>query len=255
MIVTWNSGGSIEKCLQSLFLTKADFEFAVFVVDNNSEDETVGIVREKFPQVHLIENEANYGFSKAANQIIRQVETDKVLLLDPCVALDSKALKNTLSWMKKNKQATVVTCGLLDDDCEAVINYGNFPGFLDLLGLKKKKTGEIFYKPSKIDFATKDFFLINKENVRDLKFFGERTLPEFDDKFFLGQEDIDYCQQVKKACGEVWFLPEIVGRTQGKKQASSHRKQKKANRRKSKYEYYRKWHNSFGAFLIKIFGK
>ena len=68
IIVTWNSDKQIKQNLRALLDSETDFEFAVFVIDNNSEDKTVDVVKDNFPSVNLIENQANLGFGKGNNQ-------------------------------------------------------------------------------------------------------------------------------------------------------------------------------------------
>jgi GT2 family glycosyltransferase len=72
IVVNWNTRDLLAPCLQSVYETAGGLEFEVFVVDNASTDGSAQMVRERFPQLHLIENRENVGFARANNQAIRQ---------------------------------------------------------------------------------------------------------------------------------------------------------------------------------------
>ncbi|MFN5371157.1 MAG: glycosyltransferase family 2 protein, partial [Bacteroidia bacterium] len=70
VIVNYNVTFFLEQCLRSVYKALNGIEGEVFVVDNHSVDNSVRMVREKFPQVKLIANTENTGFSKANNQAV-----------------------------------------------------------------------------------------------------------------------------------------------------------------------------------------
>ena len=74
VIVNYNVKYFLEQCLHSVQKACKGLETEIFVVDNNSVDGSVKMVRENFPDVHLIENKDNKGFSKANNQAIRKAK-------------------------------------------------------------------------------------------------------------------------------------------------------------------------------------
>ncbi|MFN5505832.1 MAG: glycosyltransferase, partial [Flavobacteriia bacterium] len=83
VIVNYNVVNFLEQCLNSVLAASQHLKIEVFVVDNNSVDGSVTLVREKFPTVQLIANTENVGFSKANNQAILQSDSRYVLLLNP----------------------------------------------------------------------------------------------------------------------------------------------------------------------------
>ena len=72
VIVNYNVKYFLEQCLHSVQNGCQGLDAEIFVVDNNSVDGSIRMVKEKFPDVHLIENKENTGFSKANNQAIRK---------------------------------------------------------------------------------------------------------------------------------------------------------------------------------------
>ena len=83
IIVNYNVKYFLEQCLHSVQSACNGIEAEIFVVDNDSVDGSVKMVRDKFPEVHLIENKENKGFSSANNQAIRKSKGEYVLLLNP----------------------------------------------------------------------------------------------------------------------------------------------------------------------------
>ena len=67
VIICWNDSAVIQNCLRSIFETTHATEFEVIVSDNGSTDESVKLIRERFPQVHVLENRANLRFAKGNN--------------------------------------------------------------------------------------------------------------------------------------------------------------------------------------------
>jgi O-antigen biosynthesis protein len=83
IIVNYNVKYFLEHCLSAVFKAGRQINIEVFVVDNNSVDGSVSMVKEKFPQVQLLENKLNAGFSKANNQAIKLAKGEFILLLNP----------------------------------------------------------------------------------------------------------------------------------------------------------------------------
>jgi hypothetical protein len=81
IIVNWNTKTFLLQCLESLDRGAGDTEMEVWVVDNGSIDGSGAAVRERFPEVTLIENPMNFGFGRASNQAMRRSQGTYVLLL------------------------------------------------------------------------------------------------------------------------------------------------------------------------------
>ncbi|MBP5712046.1 MAG: glycosyltransferase, partial [Prevotella sp.] len=98
IIVSYNFMPWIDKCLGSMI--QSGYPTDILVLDNDSKDDTVKTIRERYPQVRLIENHANLGFGKANNigiLLAIKEDYDAVLLLNEDAWLDT----NTLERMAK----------------------------------------------------------------------------------------------------------------------------------------------------------
>ncbi|MCT4561721.1 MAG: glycosyltransferase family 2 protein [Crocinitomicaceae bacterium] len=105
VIVNYNVQFFLEQCLNSVRIAAQKVPTEVFVVDNISVDESVNMVREKFPEVKLIANQENVGFSKANNQAIRQAKGEYVLLLNPDTVVEEDCFKKVVDFMDQHPDA------------------------------------------------------------------------------------------------------------------------------------------------------
>ena len=101
VVVTWNSAADIEACVAALLAAEGETpgSLDIMVVDNDSHDSTVEIVRERFPRVRLVQAHRNLGFGAAANIGIASASGDAVLLINPDAHLESGALGAMLAHL------------------------------------------------------------------------------------------------------------------------------------------------------------
>ena len=106
VIVTYNSAGMIERCLQSCG------DLPVVVVDNASKDATCALVRQR-TAVTLIANPSNWGFARAVNQAVAMLKTELVLLLNPDVELETRVEELEVACLD---EGTGLAAGQLTDE-------------------------------------------------------------------------------------------------------------------------------------------
>ena len=264
VIVSYNVKEKLDNNLQALFKSQGDFSFEVFVVDNNSQDGSVEMVEKNFPQVKLIKNEENLGFSRANNIAIKQAQGDFILLLNPDMQVFAETLEKSLNFAKNNSQAIVSSCKLIDEKNNIIKHVRRFPKFFDQLMivlkiphifpwvLNKYLISSFDYNQSqKVDSVRGSFFMINKNEFKKL---SGRDLPLLDERYFVWFEEVDFCRQIYQLRGEVWYNAQAecldyVG------QSFSLLKRKKAQKlfRDSMLKYFQKWQAKWQYFLLKIF--
>ena len=105
VIVNYNVVYFLEQCLLSVYQAVTGIDAEVFVVDNNSVDGSVEMLQEKFPQVKLIANKENLGFSKANNQAIEQATGEYILLLNPDTVVEADTFSKIISFMDETEDA------------------------------------------------------------------------------------------------------------------------------------------------------
>lgn len=105
IIVNYNVKYFLQQCLQSVDKACKGLDTEVFVVDNNSKDGSVEMVQELFPEVKLIANKDNTGFSKANNQAMRVAKGEYILLLNPDTVVEEETFKKVCNFMDAHHDA------------------------------------------------------------------------------------------------------------------------------------------------------
>ncbi|OGF30542.1 hypothetical protein A3H09_00925 [Candidatus Falkowbacteria bacterium RIFCSPLOWO2_12_FULL_45_13] len=257
IIVSWNVKEKLSDNLRALFSSQyASFE--VWVIDNNSSDGTVRMIKKEFPQVKLIANQENLGFARANNQAIKQAGGRYILLLNPDMRVFDDTLSNVISWMNCHEQAAVAGCKLVDENGAIIKQVRRFPGILDQLAiilklphlfpkiLNKYLRNDFDYsKSNRVDTIRGGFFMIRREAVEKIGLLDER--------YFLWFEEVDYCRRVKLAGSEVWYANaaeciDLVG--QSFKQLDLVVKQRYF--RDSMLKYFKKWHSPLEYWILRL---
>jgi GT2 family glycosyltransferase len=113
-IVSWNTRDLLADCLYSVraaLQASPGLKAEVFVVDNASSDGSAAMVRDTFPEVHLIENTANLGFARAANSALNRANGLYLLLLNSDTRMPSSAPANLCAVLESRPDTAV--CGPL----------------------------------------------------------------------------------------------------------------------------------------------
>lgn len=258
IIVSWKVRDKLKNNLVTLFKSQADFTWEVFVVDNNSGDGTVDMIKQDWPQVKLIVNEENLGFARANNQAIKQAQGDFVLLLNPDMLVGEDTLAKMVAWMEVRSEAWVAGCHLVNEQGQTIPQVRRFPGFFDQLAIATKLAH--IYPKVLHKYLRKDFDYSQETRVDSLRgsFFMIRRecldkVGLLDERFFVWLEEVDYCRRVKQAGGEVWYTPvteavDLVG--QSFAQLSNARAQ--TIFKASHLKYWKKWHPLWQVWLLQL---
>ncbi len=114
VIVNYNVKYFLEQCLHAAKKAAAKLSSEIIVVDNDSVDGSCQMVTEKFPDVQLISNQRNVGFSKANNQAIRISQGEYVLLLNPDTVVDEDCFLKIIDFMDQNPEAGGLGVKMID---------------------------------------------------------------------------------------------------------------------------------------------
>ena len=106
VLVCWNNKAYLEPCLDSLYDGDLQSSFDVVVVDNGSTDGSQAMLREKYPEVQIIQNDHNVGLGKASNQGIEATKGRYVLLLNNDTLVNGASLDAMVAfWMRTQTPA------------------------------------------------------------------------------------------------------------------------------------------------------
>jgi O-antigen biosynthesis protein len=216
VIVNYNVEFFLEQCLNSVFSALKKINGEVFVVDNNSIDGSNLMVKIKFPQVYLIENKENVGFSKANNQAIKIAKGKYVLLLNPDTVVEEDTFEKVIHFMDQHKDAGGLGVRMLDGKGKYLPESKRglptpMVAFYKIFGLsaifpKTKIFGQYHlgylseFKTHKIDVLSGAFMLMRK-SVLD-------KVGLLDETFFMYGEDIDLSYRIQLGGYENYYFPE-----------------------------------------------
>ncbi|MBW8034347.1 MAG: glycosyltransferase family 2 protein [Planctomycetes bacterium] len=217
IIVSWNVKDDLLACLASLRENPLSQPFELIVIDNDSPDETVELVKQNYPEVNLIENPNNRGFAKANNQGIELATGQYVLLLNPDTIVHPDSLDILVNFMDDNPD--VGACGpkLLNEDGSAQASVRRFPTFRSvlyshtvcrLLGLFRTQYRKWMMKDFKYDRQT------DVDQIMGAAMMCRHSIIDqaggMDENFFMYFEEIDLCYKIKQAGWRIVFYPEAV---------------------------------------------
>jgi GT2 family glycosyltransferase len=216
VIVNYNVEYFLEQCLRSVFTALKNVEGEVWVVDNNSVDGSVAMVKDKFPQAKLIENKQNTGFSFANNQAMRLSSGKYILLLNPDTLVEEDTFEKVLAFMDAHPDAGGLGVKMIDGrgvflpeskrglPTPAVAFYKIFG--LSALFPKSKKFGRYHLgfldkdKTHEVDVLSGAFMLMRKETLDKVGL--------LDEEFFMYGEDIDLSYRIQKGGYKNYYFPD-----------------------------------------------
>lgn len=216
VIVNYNVAYFLEQCLNAVFKALENTRGEVFVVDNDSIDSSVEIVKKKFPDVHLIANKKNVGFSKANNQAMRIAKGKYVLLLNPDTVVEEDTFVKCISFMEAHPEAGGLGVRMID-------GKGNFlpeskrglptpeVAFYKVFGIsrlfpKTKRFGRYHlgyldeFETNEIEVLSGAFMLMRKEALDKVGL--------LDEAFFMYGEDIDLSYRITQGGYKNYYFPE-----------------------------------------------
>jgi len=207
IIVNWNGLEDTMECLGSL--KDIDYpNYEVIVVDNGSQGNEAEVLREKWGEyVHVIECDKNYGFAGGANIGIRYAlrvsKPGYILLLNN----DTVVAKEFLTEMVR-AAATDARIGMVGpkvcnyyvrDRIDAAGGRINWRfGFGEDIGEGETDRGQ-FNVAQEVDFVSGSALLVRSAVIKEI--------GPLDERFFLYNEDADWCLRAKRAGYKVWFTP------------------------------------------------
>lgn len=215
IIVNYNVEFFLEQCLNSVYAALKHVEGEVFVVDNNSIDGSLDMVAEKFPNVILIANKDNVGFSKANNQALRIAKGDYHLLLNPDTIVEEDTFQKVVEFMDAHPDAGGLGVKMID-------GKGNF--------LPESKRGlptprDAFYKifglsrlfPRSKRFGRYHLSYLDKDQLHEIEILSgafmlmrKETLDKvglLDEAFFMYGEDIDLSYRIVLGGYKNYYFP------------------------------------------------
>jgi|GEM_PF-60696 len=230
VIVHYKTRDLLELCLRSILASGLEVQTPssatdhrpwtlddgqIIVVDNHSEDGTVEMLRQKFPEVQVLVNEVNLGYARAVNQGIRVAKGEYILLLNPDIQVKAGAIQKMIQFMDENEPVGIIGGKLLNPNGTLQYSCRTFYTFPTLL-LRRTPLGRLFPNSSilrdhlmmdwdhtsvrEVDWVLGACMLVRRKALEDVGVMDER--------FFLYFEDVDWCYRMKKGGWKVCYFPD-----------------------------------------------
>ena len=204
IVLNWNGQAYLESCLSAL-LSQTVAARRLVLADNDSTDESIALVREKFPMVEILENNANLGYAGGNNAALRMVNTEIAVLVNPDIVVEADWLAHLMAAFTAKPDMGVAGCKLLYPDGKQLQHAGGIithplamPGHR---GMYEKDDGQ-FTDAADVDFVTGAAMAVSRAMMEEVGL--------LDEGFFMYFEDADWCTRARRHGYRVIYVPEAL---------------------------------------------
>jgi GT2 family glycosyltransferase len=217
VIVTYRCLPFTELCLQSLLWQK-DERLEVIIVDNNSNDGSTEILKNRHPEITVISNLKNVGFGSACNQGIKIAQGRYLLMLNPDTVVPENLTQRVLDFMKENPECGAMGVQMVDGGGKFLPEskrgiptisraFYKFVGLSNLFPRSSVFSGYYlghlpYNEPNEIEILSGAFMVLDSKVIAQTK--------GFDEVFFMYGEDIDLSYRILKSGHKVLYNPDIT---------------------------------------------
>ncbi|MDD5363167.1 MAG: glycosyltransferase [Ignavibacteria bacterium] len=219
IIVNYNVKDLVDNCIASIYKSNnTNLNLEIFFVDNNSVDGSSEHISNLYPEVKIIQNKKNAGFSKANNVALRQAAGKYILILNPDTVLEESTFDKLIKFVESEENTGAVTSklilgsGKLDVACRR-----SFPSVSvalpRILGLSK------MFPKSKV-FSKYNLTYLDENETAEVDavcgafmFIPKKVLDEtgyFDEDYFMYGEDLDLCYRIKEKGYKIFYYPAVT---------------------------------------------
>lgn len=212
-VINYNTKDWLDACLKSILKAPPLAAHETYVVDNASTDGSVDLVKREYPDVHIIANAGNLGFSAAANQAFRTSHARYVLILNTDTEVDPEAIDILVEFGDAHEDMAVAGPLLLNTDETVQLSGRRFPSFFDAMmhaflgifwphnpfSVRYRMLDWDRQSERTVDWVSGAAMFVRRDAVREINFFDER--------FFMYVEDMDLCYRLWHKGWKVYFCP------------------------------------------------
>jgi GT2 family glycosyltransferase len=217
IIVSFNTRDVLRESLQSVECERGNLRLEIFVVDNNSHDDSVEMVGAEFPHVKVLRSQVNLGFGAANNVALELAQGRFIVLLNSDAFLRPNSLQISVRHMNEHPDVGLAGGQLVGRDFSWQPSARMFPSilsdFIVVTGLAHRFPKSRFFgrfdrtwadplQPAEVDWVPGAFSIIRTEALRKVGF--------FDPEFFLYSEEVDLCRRIQAAGYKIMYWPDIV---------------------------------------------
>jgi len=257
IIVNYNTRSLVLHCLRSI-AAQSGRDYEIIVVDNHSVDGSPQAIRDEFPEAVLIENDQNLGYARAVNRGLGKSVGEFVLILNSDIELKPEAAQKSLEFMRKQPDAGIMGCTLLNADGTLQPSCEGFPTlwnvfcesfFLDKLFPTSRIFGGLhmtyfnYDRVAKVDRVMGAFLMVRRKALDDFGLMDER--------FFFYSEEVDWCYRAWQKGWPVYFFPGTQAVHYGGGSADPVSPALFVERHKNRHLFYKKNHGIFSSLAMR----
>jgi GT2 family glycosyltransferase len=268
IIVSWNVCDLLSACLHSVQVDLAHSQLSgqIWVVDNASQDGSVGLVRQDFPDVQLIVSETNLGFAGGNNAALRALGFESrtaalpeaVLLLNPDTIVQPGALLALYSFLQRHPQAGIAGARLVYEDGSFQHGAFDFPGLWQLgiellpvpgrlvesrLNGRYPRTCYESGQPFPIGHPLGAVMCVRREAIQQAGL--------FDEQYHMYVEEVEWSRRITLAGWEAYCVPAAVVTHLGGQSTGQVKVNSFVNLWRSRYRFYRQYYSPFKVWLAR----
>jgi GT2 family glycosyltransferase len=213
VILNWNTEGFLKEFLPGLLHSVGKVDGAeVIVADNASNDGSLKVMQELFPQVRTIAFEKNYGFTGGYNKAFEQIDSEYFVLINSDIEVTENWLSPLVDWMDTHPECGACAPKLHSWQERDKFEYaGAAGGYIDRFGypfcrgrvLKRLETDNGQYdNPKDVFWATGACLMVRSSLYR--------KLGGLDERFFAHMEEIDLCWRMQLEGYRISVVPQSV---------------------------------------------
>ena len=258
IIVSWNAKDYLRDCLESIRNTTREIDTNTIVVDNNSSDGSIEMIRESYPWVTLVKNESNLGFAKANNIGISYANSDYICLVNSDVIIFPKAVESLYNFMESAPSIGMVGPKVYNSDRTTQYSCRKFPSIFRSYSLafglhrlfpkisiftNEQMSNFSYDKTILVDSLSGCFLFVRSKAIKKVGLLDER--------FFMYSEDVDWCKRFWHRNWRVCFYPRAEILHHGGGSSINSPAKFVAEQNKAMLQYWRKHHNRLSVPLMK----
>jgi GT2 family glycosyltransferase len=249
IIVNYNVKKLILDCINSVYTYLKCVSFEIIVIDNNSTDESIEVISRAFPEVKIIQNQINAGFSEANNQGIEAAKGKYILLLNPDTYLIDSSLCGLISFTKEKGSEVLCAPKLLNSDRTLQHSAWKDKNLIVLFQesfryFNSAYPAETYTLPQQVDNVSGAAMFFSKELVEKIGCL---------DSTIFWMEDFDFCYRARKAGMPVYYYPSASVVHMGGQSSETNLNVMYSNLLLSKLKFYKKHYSKFEIFPAFLF--
>lgn len=260
IIVSWNVETMLKACLNSILHTDDKrYTTEVIVVDSASTDGTVEMLQREFPQVQLLVQTENVGFTRCNNIGLQAATGRYMMLLNPDTEVVGNALSQMVNYLEANPAVGIVGPHTLNTDQTNQSTKRRFPtlavGFMEstwLQALAPKNILSRYYAEDIADTATADVDWVQGSALIARRAVYEQ-IGRLDEGYVMYSEEMDWCKRAKDAGWRVVYIGDAEIVHHGGKSTEQATARKHIYFQESKLRYFHKYHGAGAAQLLRVF--